>query len=228
MMGCGRGEVLKISNFVKSYPYACLLAVQLLSIIFYGFMSDTATSRLIFSCFGLVVPLLALLVVVPSPAATWFATLLVVPSILLTLVAGFAGYSHLLLWAHGLESIMYFYSAIALIMYMYSDDVVTLDELFAAGATFTLLVWGFALAYSVCQQVYPQSLTAFIDADANRTWMELLFMSFSIQSGTGMGDVMPISKEARVIGIFQMFSAVMFLAIIVSRLAALAVKPKGD
>lgn len=218
--------MLKITAFVKCYPYACLLAVQLLSIIFYGFMSDSALSRLIFSCFGLAVPLLALLVVVRSPAATWVATMLVVPSILMTLVAGFAGYSHLLLWAHGLESIMYFYAATALIMYMYSDDVVTLDELFAAGATFTLLVWGFALAYSVCQQIYPQSLTGLIGADASRTWMELLFMSFSIQSGTGMGDVMPIAKEARVIGIFQMFSAVMFLAIVVSRLVALTLKGK--
>jgi len=216
----------KITAFIKCYPYACLLAVQLLSVIFYGFMSDSALSRLIFSCFGLAVPLLALLVVVRSPAATWVAIMLVVPSVLMTLIAGFAGYTSLLLWAHILESIMYFYSAVALIMYMYSDDVVTLDELFAAGATFTLLVWGFALAYSVCQQIYPQSLTALIDPDANRRWMELLFMSFSIQSGTGMGDVMPISREARMIGIFQMFSAVMFLAIIVSRLAALAVKPK--
>ncbi len=213
-------------SFIKRYPYACLLAVQLLSVIFYGFMSDTALSRLIFSCFALAVPLLALLVVARSPAVTWVAILLVAPSILLTLTAGFAGYDQLLLWAHGLESILYFYSAVALIMYMYSDDVVTIDELFAAGATFTLLVWGFALAYSVCQQLYPQSLSALMETDARRTWMELLFMSFSIQSGTGMGDVMPISKEARVIGIFQMFSAVMFLAIVVSRLVALAVKPK--
>lgn len=51
-------------------------------------------------------------------------------------------------------------------------------------------------------------------------------MSFSIQSGTGMGDVMPISREARVIGIFQMFSAVMYIAIVVSRLVTLALKMK--
>jgi len=214
--------------FIKRYPYACLLAVQMLSIIFYGFMSNTGLSRLILSCFGLTVPILSLWVVVKSPAATWVAALLVLLAVVLTLVAGFAGVDSLLMWAHALESVLYFYSALALIMHMYSDDVVTLDELFAAGATFTLLVWGFALAYSVCQQIYPQSLSALIDNDARRTWMELLFMSFSIQSGTGMGDVMPISKEARVIGIFQMFSAVMFLAIVVSRLVALAVKPKSD
>jgi Ion channel len=216
----------KITSFVKRYPYACLLAVQLLSVVFYGFMSDTKLSRLIFSCFGLAVPILAMAVVYRSPAITWIAGILATPAILLTLVAGFAGMDQLLLWAHGLESLLYFYAAFSLIMYMYSDDVVTLDELFAAGATFTLLIWGFALAYSVCQQVYPGSLSALVNANPKRTWMELLFMSFSIQSGTGMGDVMPISKEARVIGIFQMFSAVMFLAIVVSRLAALAVKPK--
>lgn len=211
-----------ITSFIQRYPYACLLAVQLLSVIFYGFMSDTELSRLIFSCFGLAVPILALLVVYRSPAITWIATILVGPSILLTLVAGFAEMPQLLLWAHGLESLMYFYAAISLVMYMFSDDVVTSDELFAAGATFTLLVWGFALAYSVCQQIYPQSLTALGDVNASRTWMELLFMSFSIQSGTGMGDVMPISSQARVIGIFQMFTGVMYLAIVVSRLVALA------
>ncbi|MEE9330889.1 MAG: ion channel [Methylophilaceae bacterium] len=215
-----------ITSFIRRYPYACLLAVQLLSVIFYGFMSDTAISRLIFSCFGLAVPILALLVVVRSPAVTWVATILVVPSVLLTLIAGFFGLDHLLLWAHGLESIMYFYAAIGLIMYMFNDEVVTIDELFAAGATFTLLVWGFALAYSVCQQLYPQSLTALTNADAPRTWMELLFMSFSIQSGTGMGDVMPVSSQARVIGIFQMFTGVMYLAIVVSRLVALTLKAK--
>ena len=216
----------KITAFVKRYPYACLLVVQLLSIIFYGFMSDSKLSRLIFSCFGLAVPILALLVVYRSPAITWVATILVAPSILLTLTAGFAEMDGLLLWAQTLQSIMYFYAAISLVMYMYSDDVVTLDELFAAGATFTLLVWGFALAYSVCQQIYPDSLSALVSTEPRRTWMELLFMSFSIQSGTGMGDVMPISGEARVIGIFQMFSAVMYIAIVVSRLVTLALKIK--
>ena len=215
-------------SFVKRYPYACLLAVQLLSVIFYGFMSDSATSRLIFSCFGLAVPILALLAVVRSPAVTWVAIILVVPAILLTLFASFSGLNHLLLWAHGLESVMYFYAAIGLIMYMFNDEIVTADELFAAGATFTLLVWGFALAYSVCQQIYPQSMTALLEPNAPRTWMELLFMSFSIQSGTGMGDVMPIAKQARVIGIFQMFTGVMYLAIVVSRLVTLTLMSKKN
>jgi len=95
-------------------------------------------------CFALAVPLLALLVVVHSPAATWVAIILVAPPILIMLVAGLAEHSHLLLWAHGLESIMCFYAATALIMY--SDGVVTLDELFASGVTFTFCIGLFCLS----------------------------------------------------------------------------------
>lgn len=57
-----------IIPFGKRCPSACLLAVQLLSVVFCGFMSDSQLSRLIF--FVLAVPVLALLVVYHSPAVT--------------------------------------------------------------------------------------------------------------------------------------------------------------
>ena len=63
---------------------------------------------------------------------------------LIMLVAGFAEHSHMLLWAHRLEGIMCFYAATALIIY--SDGVVNLDELFAAGETFTSCIGLFCLS----------------------------------------------------------------------------------
>src|SRR3712207_7093082 len=44
------------------------------------------------------------------------------------------------------------------------------DELFAVGATFTLVAWGFAYAFIVIQAVEPQSFTAAVDPEADRTW----------------------------------------------------------
>lgn len=38
-----------------------------------------------------------------------------------------------------------------MVAYIMKDYRVTTDELFAAGATFTLLAWGFAYLYLVCQ-----------------------------------------------------------------------------
>ncbi len=215
-----------ILSFFKRFPFAMLLLVQLISIVFYGFMTDSALSHVIFNCLGLVVPMLAVWVVYRTPAINWIALILVALAVGATLLASFANQLQLMPWAHAFESLLYFYAAVSLVMYMFKDDIVTLDELYAAAATFTLLVWAFALAYSVCQQVYPGSVLAAINPTNPRSWIELLFMSFSIQSSTGVGDVIPITGPARAIGSLQIFTGVMYIAIVVSRLVGLAASTK--
>ena len=213
-------------SFFKRFPFAMLLAVQLLSVLFYGFMTDSKTSHLIFICLGLIVPILAVWTVYRSPATNWVGFVLVTASISTLLLAIFGGQTQLLAWSHAFESLLYFYAAISLVMYMFEDNIVTLDELYAAAATFTLLVWAFALAYSVCQQIYPGSVLAAINPNNPRSWIELLFMSFSIQSSTGVGDVIPITGPARAIGSLQIFTGVMYIAVVVSRLVGLAASTK--
>ena len=78
----------------------------------------------------------------------------------------------------------------------------------------------------MCQQVYPGSVLGAINPNNPRSWIELLFMSFSIQSSTGVGDVVPISGPARAIGALQMFTGVMYVAIVISRLVGLAASTK--
>ena len=147
-------------GFFKRFPFAMLLCVQLFSVLSYGFMTDSKTSHLIFNSLGLIVPILAVWTVYRSPATNWIGFVLVTASISTSLLAIFGGQAQLLIWSHAFESLLYFYTAISLVMYMFQDDIVTLDELYAAAATFTLLVWGFALAYSVCQQYIHKALLA--------------------------------------------------------------------
>jgi len=214
-------------DFFKRFPFAMLLCVQLLSVLCYGFMTDSSTSHVIFNCLGLIVPILAVWVVYRSPATSWIGFVLVSASISTSLLALFGGQAQLLVWAHGFESLLYFYAAISLVMYMFQDDIVTLDELYAAGATFTLLVWGFALLYSVCQQIYPNSITG-SSATQLRSWIELLFFSFSVQSGTGLSDLLPVSPQSRAIASLQMFSGVMYITIVVSHLVGVAASKKAQ
>ena len=215
----------KIIAFFKQFPFAILLCVQLLSVLFYGFMTDSKTSHLIFNCLGLIVPILAVWTVYRSPATNWIGFVLVTASISTSLLALIGGQAQLLVWAHAFESLLYFYAAISLVMYMFKDDIVTLDELFAAGATFTLLVWGFALVYSVCQQIYPNSITG-SSATQLRSWIELLFFSFSLQSGTGLSDLLPVGPQSRAIASLQMFTGVMYITIVLSHLVGLAARKK--
>jgi len=211
----------KIFKMMSNHPSALLLIVQLASIIIHPALESVKFNQAIFSCFNVVALLLAVWVVNRSPAFNWVAWALALPAISLTLLFVLTTNEHYFVWAQLLESAMYFYTAVGLIMYMFNDDTFTHDELFAAAATFTVLAWGFALLYSVCQYFIPGSITGSINPNAPRTWLELIFLSFTILSSTGYGDIMVVHPVTRVISIFQMFIGLMYMALIVSRLVSL-------
>ncbi|WP_369943278.1 ion channel [Xanthomonas medicagonis] len=221
--------MLRYAIALRRHPSALLLGVQLLGLLLYPLMEDTAAGRALFGAFGIVVLGLALWVVNRSPAVLWIAWCLALPSVVLSIAAALLGSAALAIAAQSLESLLYFYTAASLIAYMLQDHEVTRDELYAAGATFTLLAWAFAFAFSVCQQWLPGSFTAAVDASSPRTWMELLYLSFSVLSGVGLSDVVPVQPLARSLVMLEQFAGVMYIALVVSRLIGLSVtrKPKA-
>ena len=62
-----------------------------------------------------------------------------------------------------LHALFYFYAAGSLMVYILADRQVTTDELYAVGATFTLVAWAFAYVYIVLQLLVPGSFTAAVD-----------------------------------------------------------------
>ncbi|MET0288107.1 MAG: ion channel [Pseudoxanthomonas sp.] len=208
-------------RLARRHPSALLLLVQLLGLFLYPALEDTAGGRAVFGAFGILVLALALWVVNRSPAINWVAWLLAVPALLSSLLGTFAQLPMLAMLAQVMEAALYFYTAASLTAYMLEDHRVTRDELYAAGATFTLLAWGFAFAFSVCQQWYPGSFTAAVDPLAPRTWVELLFLSFSVLSGVGLSDILPIQPQARALVMLAQFAGVMYIAVVVSRLIGL-------
>lgn len=204
-----------------AYPSLLLLLVQLLSIVINPLLQATKFDQAIFNCFNLLALSLAVWVVNRSPVINWVGWLLAFLAVVCTTIYVTSGTSTYLLWAQCLESVMYLYTAIGLVMYMFNDRIITRDEMFASAATFTVLAWGFALAYSVCQQIFPGSITGLTMPDQPRTWVELIFLSFSLLSNTGYGDIILVHPVAKVIGTFQMFVGLMYMALIVSRLVTL-------
>jgi Ion channel len=207
----------------RRHPSALLLAVQLLGVLLYPAMESTALGRALFGAFGVLVLALALWVVNRSASINWIAWCLAVPAVLLSLLSAFGQLPGLLVYAHLLEGALYFYTAASLTVYMLRDHTVTRDELYAAGATFTLLAWAFAFAFSVCQQWYPGSFIAAINPQDPRSWMELLFLSFSVLSSVGLSDIVPVLPQARALVMLESFAGVMYMALVVSRLIGLTV-----
>lgn len=213
---------LKMLAGLRRNPSASLLAVQLAGVVLYPVMENTDAGRALFGVFGIAVLALALRVVNRSPALNWVAWTLALPAVVLLLIAGLTPYGGAAPYAQLFEGALYLYTAAGLIAYMLRDHRVSLDELYAVGATFTLLAWAFAFAYSVCQHWYPGSFTAALNADAPRSWLELLYLSFSVLSGVGLSDIMPIQPQARALVMLEQFAGVMYIALVVSRLIGLA------
>lgn len=206
-----------------AHPSALLLAAQLLSLLLYPLMDDTHGGRVLFGAIALVVVPLAVWVVNTSPAVNWIAWLLALPAVLLSAVAIALNLPDLVTLSAIFEATLYFYAAASLIAYMLRDHRVTTDELYAAAATFTLLAWGFAYAYFVCQDWYPGSFTGMVEPERPRRWIELLFLSFSTLSGVGNGDIIPLSAPARVLVMLEQFAGVGYIATVVSRLIGLTI-----
>lgn len=215
-------SVLKAIAQLRRHPAGLLLGAQLLAVVMYPVLDESSGGRALFGAFGILVLALVLWVINRSPTINWLAWLMAVPAVSLSLLADFGGFSALLPFAQMLEAALYFYAAVGLVIYMLGDHRVTLDELLAVGATFTLLAWSWAFAYSVCQAWYPGSFPASAAPDAPRTWMELLFMSFSVLSGVGLSDIVAVTPPARALVMLEMFAGVMFIAIVVSRLIGLS------
>ena len=211
----------------QHHPSAFLLAAQALLLILYVVFDEIHSGRALISALGVVVLMLVVWVVTHSPAVNWVAWVLAVPAFLLSMISALTPNATLLAWSALLEGILYFYAAGSMIAYMMEDTLVTVDELFAAGATFTLLAWGFAYLFMVVQIWSPGSFVSQLNSGQPLTFLEFLSLSFTNLSTTGLSDVLPAAKMARVLVMLAQFTGVGYVAVVVSRLIGLTIQRTG-
>jgi hypothetical protein len=208
----------------KRHPSAILLVVQLLGMLLYPFIEKTQTGHVVFNGFGIVVLGITTGMVRRTPGLAWISASIAGPVIVLLGLQMAFGMRQLLPWSSALEALFYFYAAASLIAYMMEDQRATTDELFAAGATFTLLAWAFTHLFVLIQALEPGTFAAAVNASAPRTWTELNYLSFALLSSTGIGDVIPLTAHARSLASVEMFTGLMYLAAVVARLIGFTVQ----
>lgn len=209
---------------MQKNPCAVLLAVQLAGILLYPYLDDAPGSpgQVALAVFGIVVLVQAVQVVMASPIMTWLGWLIGAPTIVLTLVDAFPGMQQPLhLVSDIFHALFYLYTFIGLVIYMFADMSVSVDEMFAVGATFTVGVWLFAYIYSIIQTVVPGSFQAAGPGGAQHTWMELLFLSCTTMTSTGLSDIIPVKPHARSFVMIQQIVGMLYVAMVVARIVAL-------
>jgi hypothetical protein len=209
-------------------PSAFLLAAQLISLMLYAAVDTNNSGRALLGAFGILILALVVWVINRNAMLPWISWLLVAPAFGLSLLSSLFNNQTLLMWSSILEAVLYFYAAGSLIVYMMEDYRVTTDEMFAAGATFTLIAWGFAYVYLACQIWFPGSFTGLNFPGEPRTFVELLSLSFANLSATGLGDILPITSAARVLVMLEQFAGVAYIAVVVSRLIGMTITLQKD
>ena len=201
-----------------------LLAVQLIGVLLYPFMDESPIGRAALSTFALVVLFLAVRAVRATPALTWIAVLLGLPIIVLTILeVADPLNAQVILWSSVLHAVFYFYTTVALLRYLFVDRFVTTDELWATGATFTVVAWAFAYTFMAVQVIWPGSFTAAIAPDAPRTWFEMLFLSFTNLTSVGLSDITPVLPHARSWVMIEQVAGLMYVALVISRIVGLTI-----
>jgi hypothetical protein len=219
---------LPILHLTSRHPSAILLLVQLTGMLLYPFLEGTQAGLVVFNAFGVTVLTLTTRMVQRTPGLTWISGSLATVIIVLLVLQTFFAMTHLQPWSSGLEAIFYFYAAGSLIAYMLEDLRATTDELFAAGATFTLLAWGFTHLFMLIQILQPGTYAAAVNPQDMRTWTELNYLSFALLSSTGIGDVIPLTPHARAVASVEMFVGLLYLAGVVARLIGLTMQSHHD
>jgi hypothetical protein len=211
------------THLLRDHPSAVLLAVQLFAVLAYPFFDDSPVGRGVLGVVGTAVVLIALWAVRRTPALSWVAVLLGGPAMVFTVLEAISPSTDAFVLASAvLHAPFYFYVSYGMIRYLFHDDRVTRDELYATGAAFTVVAWGFAYLYVAAQVIWPGSFTG-VSGASERTWFELLFLSFTTLTSVGLSDITPALEHARSLVIVEQVAGVLYVALVVARLVGLTV-----
>lgn len=208
---------------VRKQPSAILVGIQLLAIVLLPWVQSENWGRAVITSLSLFAVTFGIWVVRSTPALTWLALLIGFPAFVLE-VWSVIDRSNVpvTFTAHLLLAVFYMYVAYGLVSYMFADTWVTKDELFAVGAAFTVLLFGFAYLFVAIQTLVPGSFTGHSDA-SQLTFLELLYYSGANLTSVGLSDITAVEPHARAATIIEQLSGVLYVAMVISRLVALTV-----
>ena len=207
---------------LRTHPSGVLLFGQLLVVLAYPFLDTSTGGRAVLGVVQMIVVFAAVAAVRLTPALTWVALLLGLPAMVFAVLEAVQPHTDwIVLTSAAVHAPFYFYVSYAMIRYLFHDDRVTHDELFATGAAFTVVAWAFAYVYAAAQVIWPGS---FVGAEAGeQEWFSLLFLSFTNLTSVGLSDVLPIEGHARSLVMVEQVAGVLYIALVVARLVGLTV-----
>jgi len=113
---------------------------------------------------------------------------------------------------------LYFATTVYLLRYVFQPTVMTQDKLFGAAAAYLLIGVLWAYNYAIVGFFYPQSYMV-VGQPGRLVFADALYLSVTVLTSTGFGDVTPLTREARGVCMIEQITGALFVAILIARLA---------
>jgi len=172
------------------------------------FLEGTPQGRIVFTAMHMSVLIAGIAAVGRSAGGVLIGVLLGVPAAAFMAMGQLSDGRELVILSNAFAAAFYFVNVSYLMSYAMRRDVLTMDKLYGAAAAFFILMW-----------FHPGALTLGGEPVSRMPPSTMLFFSFVTLTSTGMSDVMPAHPLARMLCVFEMITGVMFLAVLIARLA---------
>ena len=117
-----------------------------------------------------------------------------------------------------LSAILYVASTTYLLRYVFQPKIMTPDKLFGAAASYLMIGVLWAYLYAIAGYFYPQSYLV-VGQPGRLVFADALYLSITVLTSTGFGDVTPLTRQARGICMVEQVTGGLFVAILIARLA---------
>ena len=182
------------------------------------FVEPTPLGRLVVNAINVSV-MVAAVAAVGRTLLSFVVTLLLACAVLALQYFGIIfGDGHSIVHGWAVGAALYAVTIAYLLGYVFRPEVMTSDKLFGAAAAYLMLGVLWMYAYALIAYYYPGAFSV-AGAQVTPEPVDLLYFSFTVLTSTGFGDIVPLTRQARAICVLEQLTGVLFLAILIARLA---------
>jgi len=116
------------------------------------------------------------------------------------------------------SGVLYFITTAYLLRYVFQPRIMTQDKLFGAAAAYLMIGVLWAYLYAIVGYLYPESYMI-VGQPGRLVYADALYLSITVLTSTGFGDVTPLTRQARGVCMIEQISGALFVAILIARLA---------
>ena len=201
--------------------YSLTLLISLLFFLVLGtFLEENRISQVFMFLSMYATLVVAILKLSQKRAMPWPALLLTVSSMLVTLVTIFRPVHTLRIANWLLLSAFLGYISVALFSFLQHSSAIIRAKLLASLSLYLILGMFYFAVFNLIQEVHPGSFVEVGPTPIAASRDSLFYFSLATLTTLAYGDVIPVSRPARIIAVLEAATGVFYIAIMVARLVA--------